>query len=263
MESGGTRLLLDVGTPLDVDDGRAELPSTLGQVGDVVGIVVSHPHMDHYGLVRSFSAEVPVLIGESARAILEAAKDFTPSGASFANTVALQDRKTIELGAFRITPYLVDHSAYDSYAILVEADGNSLFYTGDLRGHGRKSSLFERLLRSPPRADALLMEGTTATRQGTDKGFDTETDLESRLAEICRTTPGIVLLWCSGQNIDRLVTAFRAAKRSGRQLVLDMYTAHILDATGNPNVPHADWDGSAYSCRRARRSGLCRTSRSI
>jgi len=32
--------------------------------------------------------------------------------------------------------FLVDHSAYDAYALLVEADGERLFYSGDLRDVG-------------------------------------------------------------------------------------------------------------------------------
>ena len=51
------------------------------------------------------------------------------------------------------------------------------------------------------------------------------------------------MVWTSGQNIDRLVTVYKACKKSGRQLILDMYTAEILQATGNPNVPQADWNG--------------------
>jgi len=87
------------------------------------------------------------------------------------------------------------------------------------------------------------MEGTTLSREGTAAGFPSEADLESRFVELFKSTPGMPLVWCSGQNIDRLVTVFRAAKRSGRQLIVDMYTAHILAATENPNVPQANWDG--------------------
>ena len=75
---------------------------------------------------------------------------FTPSGGTFENVIHLEDRKPIELGPFRITPYLMDHSAYDSYAVLIESDGQRVFYTGDLRGHGRKAALFERLVAHPP-----------------------------------------------------------------------------------------------------------------
>jgi len=138
----------------------------------------------------------------------------------------------------------MDHSAYDSYAVLVEADGQRVFYTGDLRGHGRKAKLFERLVAHPPAdVDVLLMEGTTIGRPETEKGFPTETDLENQLVDIFRSTKGLPLVWCSGQNIDRLVTVFRAAKRSGRDFIVDMYTAHILRATGNASIPQADWKG--------------------
>lgn len=61
------------------------------------------------------------------------------------------------------------------------------------------------------------------------------------MEEICRSTflatPGIVLAITSAQNIDRLVTLDRAAKRSGRMFVMDLYTAGIARATGNDNVP--------------------------
>ncbi len=64
---------------------------------------------------------------------------------------------------------------------------------------------------------------------------------ETALEDVCRSTflatPGMVLAVTSSQNIDRLVTLYRAAKRSGRQFVIDLYTASIARATGNPNIP--------------------------
>ena len=46
----------------------------------------------------------------------------------------------------------------------------------------------------------------------------------------------------SAQNIDRLVTMFKAAKKSRRNLVLDLYAATMTRATGNTRIPQADWD---------------------
>ena len=37
----------------------------------------------------------------------------------------------------------MDHSAFDAYAFLVEAEGRSLFYSGDFRIHGRKQRVFD------------------------------------------------------------------------------------------------------------------------
>ena len=41
----------------------------------------------------------------------------------------------------------------------------------------------------------------------------------------------------SAQNIDRMVTLFRAAKRTDRSFVMTLYGAAIARATGNPNIP--------------------------
>lgn len=48
-----------------------------------------------------------------------------------------------------------------SYSMLVEAGGERLFNTGDIRGHGRKHRMFAEPLDDPPAGvDVLLMEGT-------------------------------------------------------------------------------------------------------
>lgn len=244
LESQGQRIVLDVGLPLDAEPDEVPLHPVRGFDGpdpSLLGVVISHPHQDHYGLAHRLPKGTRFLIGKAAARILAAAEVFSPSGITLPNVTALEDRKPIILGPFTITPFLVDHSAYDAYAILVEADGERLFYTGDLRAHGRKAKLFERLVRHPPRdVHVLLMEGTTL---GRDESSPTEEDLEEKLVHSFRGTPGLALVWCSGQNIDRLVTVLKAANRAGRGMILDMYTAHVLRATENPRLPQADWDG--------------------
>ncbi|HEX9871745.1 MAG TPA: MBL fold metallo-hydrolase [Candidatus Tectomicrobia bacterium] len=246
VEAAGQRIVLDVGLPLGAEADVALLPKVRGfrePDASLLGVVISHPHQDHYGLAQYLRPEIPVLIGEAAARILQAARPFARSGVAFEHIIPLQDRKTITLGPFEITPYLVDHSAYDSYALLVEADGRRLFYTGDLRGHGRKAALFEKLIRQPPRAvDVLLMEGTTIGRHATRPPL-TEDALVARFSEQFKGTSDLCLVWASGQNIDRLVSIFKACRKAGRQLIVDLYTAEILRATGNPRLPQAMWNG--------------------
>ena len=198
---------------------------------------------DHYGLARYIRPEVPIYIGQSAHDILSAACVYVPNGHAFSNPRFIADRRSIDIGPFRVTPYLVDHSAFDAYALLVEADGKRVFYSGDFRGHGRKQALFEALLRRPPEdVDVLLMEGTTIGRTGTGMGFPTESDLEGEFVEVFEETEGIHFVWASAQNVDRIVTIFRAAKRSGRVLLIDLYTAVVLEATGRDSIPQSSWD---------------------
>lgn len=247
IESQGKRIVLDVGLPLDAEFADVSLPPVEGFLepdDSLLGVFISHPHLDHYGLVRKLVHGIPILIGSEARKIIEAANEFFSGGTSFDNTIDLQNKVQIKLGPFTLIPYLVDHSAYDSYALLIEADGQRLFYSGDFRGHGRKGKLLDQLISSPPDGiDALLMEGSTLGRSGIDNIYPTESELEERFVELIGEAKGMALVWCSGQNIDRLVSVYRACRHSGKQFVCDMYTATILMAIERKTLPKPGWAG--------------------
>ena len=247
VEAGGKRLVLDVGLPLDAPDDEdaqeALLPAVPGfrePDDSLLGVVISHPHLDHYGLAWHIRPEVPVYIGEHAHRIMAAASPYVRHGRAFAAPRFIESRTPLEIGPFRVTPYLVDHSAFDAYALLVEADGKRVFYSGDFRGHGRKGRLFEEMIADPPQdIDILLMEGTNIGREG--EGFMSERDLEREFAEAFQRTRGLHFVWGSSQNIDRIVTVFRAAKRTGRVLLIDLYQAVVLEATGRSTIPQSSW----------------------
>jgi ribonuclease J len=184
-------------------------------------------------------------MGEAAHRILDEAVFFTGRPAPPRPTGFLRHEEPLSFGPFTVTPLLADHSGYDAYSLLVEAEARRLFYTGDLRAHGRKGALFERLLgRPPPDIDVLLMEGTHV-REGasSETGLRTERDVEEACVELFRSTGGMVLVQYSPQNVDRLVTLFKAARRSGREFVMDLYATSPAAATGRTTIPHAGWDG--------------------
>ncbi len=135
----------------------------------------------------------------------------------------------------------MDHSAFDAHGFLVEAGGKKVFYTGDFRGHGRKGKLLDRLIKNPPKVDALIMEGTLVGERSNEM-TTTETDLESEFFQLIEQTPGIVLVTTSSQNIDRIVTLFKASQKAGRMLIIDFYTAEILDRLKMyAKIPQPSW----------------------
>ncbi len=93
----------------------------------------------------------------------------------------------------------------------------------------------------PERAPHGGDEHSTGRLEPSD--HQSESEVEAAMSKTMRATHGMVLVVSSAQNIDRLVTVYRAAKRSGRRLVMDLYTASIAAATGNPNIPRPgpDW----------------------
>lgn len=248
LECDGQRVVLDLGRPLDAGlDDDIPLPAISGldaSDDSLRGVVISHGHPDHYGLVGAVAPSVPIYIGEAAARVLKEASFFSRAGVALQPRGFLADRTPFSIGPFELTPYLVDHSAFDAYALHITAAGRSLLYSGDLRAHGRKGSLFERLVEHPPAVDVLLLEGTRVEeRDGDDRGAPSERDVEEQALAVFRRANGAVLAFYSPQNLDRLVSLYRAAKRAGRLFVLDLYAAAIAAASGRTTIPQASWEG--------------------
>jgi ribonuclease J len=115
IESGGKRIVLDVGLPLDVTrpDELPLHPISGFDASDpsLLGVVISHPHQDHYGLAYRLPRQTLFLIGEAAESILAAADVFTPGGITFENVQFLEDRKPIMLGPSSREGWLANRSS--------------------------------------------------------------------------------------------------------------------------------------------------------
>lgn len=263
LESAGSRILLDLGLPLNaVDLASTPLPDVEGLAessATLLGIVLSHGHRDHWGLIPKVHPQIPLVMGRATESIIRAAADFVPDAVKLNAAQYLEHDKSIQLGPFTVLPRLVDHSGFDAYAMEVEANGKRIFYSGDLRAHGRKGGLFEALIKSPPlNIDTMLMEGSSLGRLADDQSFPSEADLEEVFVERFKDTAGMALVACSAQNIDRVVTVYRAAKRTGRTLIVDAYAAEVLKATGHDSIPKpvAGWSNLAVFIPQGQRIQL-------
>ncbi|HLO77402.1 MAG TPA: MBL fold metallo-hydrolase [Magnetospirillum sp.] len=224
----GHRIILDAGRPLDAPEGVTDglVPTTLDTTRPVDGVLLSHPHQDHYGLLGDLPAHWPVFCGNACEKLVRLTAGIFGSAPPQPFT-AWQGNIPFSVGPFTVTPFLTDHSAFDAYMLLIEAHGKRLLYSGDFRLHGRKGALVRAMMDRPPAdLDALVMEGTNL---GSDKPCSSEIDLEARFADLFRATAGRVFVAWSAQNIDRVVTLYRACLRTGRTLVVDLYTAEVLD----------------------------------
>jgi ribonuclease J len=262
--SGKDRIVVDVGMPLVALDKlpfdwhhykdltqdqlieRKILPGVSGLYGSqklsVSAVILSHAHQDHYGFLRFIHPNIPIYMSPGTKSLVEVSNIFLDTGVNLGQAETFLMWQPFRMGEFSITPYLMDHSAPDAAAFLIEADGQRLFYTGDFRGHGRKRVLLERLCENPlSNIDCLVMEGSMI---GRDEGrYPDETAVEQAIYDIIAKQQSYTFIFSSSQNLDRLVSIYRAVKRAGKTLVIDLYTAFVLDKLSRllPSIPQFDW----------------------
>jgi ribonuclease J len=208
------------------------LPNVAGLFDDGLApqaILLSHSHLDHSGFLPYSKPQVPIYASKGTSKMMLAAAIFSKQKElDRARYREVASGQAFEVGDIRIIPYAVDHSAYGSLSFLVEAEGKSLLYSGDLRHHGRKPGMIKQLLREVAgrNIDVLLMEGT---HLGCDSDREiSEYELEEEIVEHVRSAPGLVLAAFSPLDVDRLVTYYRTAQRTGRLFVVDGYAAFVM-----------------------------------
>jgi ribonuclease J len=205
-------------------------------------ILLSHAHCDHTGLLKYTRKEIPVWLSPGTSDMMYVGLKFAgQSGVSQGRQKPFVPKEPFQIGDFTITAFPVDHSAFDSMAFIIEADGKRVLYSGDLRLHGRKpgmaKQLVEEILKQP--IHAVVMEGTHVAPDR--KRGISEWDLEKELIEHMLTAKGIVLANFSPLHLDRLVGFYRATidPKINRTFVIDPYAALVMEmARRRCKIPH-------------------------
>ncbi len=87
--------------------------------------------------------------------------------------------------------------------------------------------MYARFLKNPPtNIDYLFLEGTQVGRSNTVS--KSETDIEAEMTKIFSEKDKINIVNTSGQNIDRLVSIYKACNNTNKIFVIDVYVATIL-----------------------------------
>lgn len=249
LSNGRERIVFDVGLPLNaIDEGldigcyKPDISGLFDKEFGISAVFISHAHPDHYGLLSLINKDIPIYMSKAAAIIL---KRIVPllgeENYKDLNILKISNGEEVRIGDFIVRAHEVDHSAAAAMAFEILAKNKRVLYSGDIRFHGRRAWRSRNLADNITPPDYLLLEGSTLGRE--EQGQLTEYDIEKRLAELF-AEPSLSLVVFSTQNIDRLVSVYKACVRQNKILVLDPYSCAILENLReiSAHLPQFNWN---------------------
>jgi len=243
IESDGYKVFIDFGEQLP---GAENNDNQLKQIdgltcGDVSksALFITHYHGDHIGKICDTVLDLPIYVGETALEIykcLEKRLSFIPvkeEAEKHRNILkrlktikTFNAKQEINVGKITVTPLFIDHSAFDAYMFIVEADNKRVLNTGDFRGHGFYSKVLVPMLQKyAQNIDYIISEGSNIERP--DAVLQTEQELQKDFEKSFKENKYNFVM-VSSTNIDRVFALYHATKNAGRCFVCDTYQTKIL-----------------------------------
>jgi len=235
-----TKIIIDFGQDLSSED-DIETDKNPNIKGLTIGkpeydaVFITHSHGDHIGLIHHILDSIPVYVEPISKKIYNLLSFFTHKKIKIKTNNMIINKKILINNDIKVTPFIVDHSSYNSVMLLIEADGKKVLHTGDFRNHGIKGNLFLKKLKEIGQVDLIIAEATTVNRQ--DKKYPKEIDLQKQAISIFKKYDQIFIL-TSSTNIDRITTFYKAATQTNKNFILDVFTANIVTNLNNNSIPN-------------------------
>jgi ribonuclease J len=209
-------------------------PSFLEEIADdVLALVLTHSHEDHYGGVLDLwpMFERPVYATPFTAAML-AAKRAADQIVENVEVRPMRVGKPFTVGPFTIEAINVAHSIPESCALLITTPAGRVVHTGDWKldpepigAAPTDMERFGRIGDDESSALALICDSTNALKDGSSPS---ENEVASNLAALIAESKHRVVLTTFASNVGRVIAIARAAEKAGRQVVLSGRALHRI-----------------------------------
>ncbi|WP_421695424.1 ribonuclease J [Aestuariivirga sp.] len=222
-------LMVDLGVKFG-DDADPGIDVVLPDVGYITaeksqlhGLVLTHAHEDHLGAVAWLwpQLQCPIYCTPFAAQIL--ALKLKEAGLDEQVKVhALPVGSRFQLGPFACEFVAVTHSIPEPTALLIETAQGRVLHSGDWKidrtpvlGQGMDEQRLREI--GQKGVDVLICDSTNVLREGFSPS---EKDVAERISAIVKQAAGRVAVTTFASHVDRIATAIRAARATGREVVI-------------------------------------------
>jgi ribonuclease J len=210
---------------------------------DINGVLISHPHGDHYDYTRFLKDNIKIHCGEISKEIIIARECSGTKGPTseyymcnltkskgyeyYKKYQIFKSGNQKKVGDIKYRPIHVDHSVHGAYGYLLETNQGIICYSGDFRLHGPRSYMTFDFINEMKKEniEVLIIEGTNID----SSKISSENEVKEKSKKIIEKTNGLVLVGFSVVDFDRFQTFYKIAKETRRKYVITLKQAYILN----------------------------------
>lgn len=229
----------------------------------VNGVLLSHAHLDHCGLVSLVDWRIPVFCSQTTEKIMSVTttikgavdRELTqvkkrPYG-RYTSSYPTESKKIKRLSGvteLEVEGHPVDHSTHGSRGMIIHTSGGTVAYTGDLRLNGPRSELTEEYIERLKNTDidVLLVEGTRVGESEPDEEtrmlagelhekLESEGEVKEKCVDLISESEEPVFLDFAKRDFDRFLTFYQVAEEVGRKLAIPIDLAYYIDELAEPS----------------------------
>jgi len=200
---------------------------------DLVGIIITHAHEDHYGAIQSLWPQLRAPVFATRFVIEMLAPRLAYNGLDEELSVTeIKPGEVVELAPFSVELISVAHSLPEPNAVVIKTKAGTLIHSGDWKfddepviGKGVDLDRLKELGQEGVRA--LICDSTNVLRQGRSPS---EGDVARSLTEIVKSAKKRVAITGFASNVARIHSIAKAAEAAGRHVVAVGRSMHRVTA---------------------------------
>lgn len=200
-----------------------------GKSKNIRGVVFSHGHLDHIGaapiLLKQLGYPPVIAMPLTIAMIKHRLEDAEKGSSKKLKTITVQrvtDR--VQLGAFNLGFFQVEHSIMDSMGTIIESPAGTALHPGDWtmeRDADGTTHVHYHHLANAKRPSILMLESLGSLKEGRHA---THEELYKNLYDVLEQAPGRVIVATFSSQVERVRWLIEAAGEVGKHVALDGFS---------------------------------------
>ena len=234
IEDQGKILIVDMGLRMPDEDMPGidyiipNIVSLRGREKDIVGILITHGHLDHIGAI-------PYLIGKlgnpplftaplSKGILLKRQEDF--SRQPKLKISPIEDGKILNIGPFKVDPFRQNHNINDNFGFVITTSQGNIVHTSDFKFDDSPvndpPTDYNRLKKIGANKVLLLMSDST-NAEHPNHSLSEKVIMEN-LDEIFKQAQGRIITATFGSLLNRIQQIITLSEKHGRRVAIEGYS---------------------------------------